>query len=158
MLANWLDEICELEIREARPGDRAIAGRVLIGPSGAHMTVKRGREGAEIVLEKGLPVNGHMPSVEVLFRSMAQEYGPQAIGVIMTGMGSDGAEGLGQIREAGGYTLAQDRDSCAVFGMPRVAIDRGYVDEVLTLSDMASRLKDLVGQQCKGEDSYARSR
>jgi two-component system chemotaxis response regulator CheB len=76
----------------------------------------------------------------------------------MTGMGSDGAEGLGQIREAGGYTLAQDRDSCAVFGMPRVAIDRGYVDEVLTLSEIASRLKDLVGRQFKREDSYARSR
>jgi two-component system chemotaxis response regulator CheB len=158
MLANWLDEICELEVHEARPGDRVVAGRVLIGPSGAHITVKRGQEGAEIVLEKGHPVNGHMPSVEVLFRSMAVEFGSQAVGVIMTGMGSDGAEGLGRIREAGGYTLAQDRDSCAVYGMPRAAIDRGYVDEVLTLSEIASRLKDLVGRQCKREDSYARSR
>jgi two-component system chemotaxis response regulator CheB len=158
MLANWLDEICEVEVREARPGDRAVAGRVLIGPSGSHMTVKRRPGGAEIVLDKGLPVNGHMPSVEVLFRSMAEEYGAHAIGVIMTGMGSDGAEGLGQIREAGGYTLAQDRDSCAVYGMPRVAIERGYVDEVLKLSDIASRLKNLVSQQCKREESYAWSR
>ncbi len=158
MLARWLDEICDLEVCEARAGDKVMAGRVLIGPAGAHMTIKRGAEGAEVVLEKCVPVNGHMPSVEVLFRSMAEQYGPSSIGVIMTGMGNDGAEGLGEMRRAGGYTLAQDRDSCAVFGMPRVAIERGYVDEVVTLSDMASRLTGLVGRQCKREDSYARSR
>lgn len=158
MLARWLDEICELEVSEARSGDRVEAGRVLIGPAGVHMSVKRKGNEAEVILERGLPVNGHMPSVEVLFRSMAEQYGDQAIGVIMTGMGGDGAEGLGQMKRAGGYTLAQDRDSCAVFGMPRVAIDRGYVDEVLTLSEIAPRLTGLVGRQGRREDIYARSR
>jgi two-component system, chemotaxis family, protein-glutamate methylesterase/glutaminase len=144
---RWLAEICDMEVREARDGDLAVPGKILIAPGGHHMTVQKTSVGAQVVLESGNPVSGHKPSVDVLFQSVAREYGLLGIGLIMTGMGSDGAQGIGEIRKAGGHTLAQDRESCSVYGMPRVAIEKGYVDTVLPLKDMPEYLISVVGQQ-----------
>jgi two-component system chemotaxis response regulator CheB len=146
MLAKWLDDICGLEVREAKDGDLAVPGRVLIAPGNSHLKVRRKPLGVEVMLERGCAVNGHMPSVDVLFRSVAEEFGSEATAVIMTGMGSDGVEGIGRIRRAGGHTVAQDKESCAIYGMPRVAIDKGYVDRVVALSDMAAYLVSKVGR------------
>jgi two-component system chemotaxis response regulator CheB len=144
---RWLDEICDMEVKEARDGDLAIPGKILVAPGGYHMTVHKTDVGAQIVLESGDPVSGHKPSVDVLFHSVAKEYGLQGIGLIMTGMGSDGAQGIGEIRSAGGHTLAQDRESCSVYGMPRVAIEKGFIDTVLALKEMPEYLISVVGQQ-----------
>ncbi|HWO01398.1 MAG TPA: chemotaxis response regulator protein-glutamate methylesterase [Blastocatellia bacterium] len=158
MLARWLDEICEIEVREASEGDLIVPGKALIAPACTHMKVSRGRSGCEVTLERGSVVNGHMPSVDVLFRSIAAEYGAQATGVIMTGMGSDGAQGIGEIKKAGGWTLAQNKESCSVFGMPRVAIEKGFVNEVVPLTEMASRLTTAVGRVTPLEECHASSR
>lgn len=144
---RWLDEICEMEVSEAKEGDLLIPGRVLVAPGGQHLKVRKTGAGVEVVLEPGDPVSGHKPSVDVLFRSVAKEYGLLAVGLIMTGMGSDGAQGIGEIRKAGGHTLAQDKESCSVYGMPRVAIEKGYVDMILPLKDMPDYLISVVGQQ-----------
>ncbi len=145
MFARWLDEICEIKVQEARDGSLAAPGCALIAPGNSHMTVRRRPAGAEVKLERTGPVNGHMPSVDVLFRSVAQEYADQSAALIMTGMGSDGAEGMGAIKRAGGHTIAQDKDSCTIFGMPRVAINKGYVEQIVPLDDMASYLISTVG-------------
>jgi two-component system chemotaxis response regulator CheB len=158
MLARWLDEICDLDVREAIEGDLIAPGKALIAPACSHMKVRRGRFGCEVTLERGSVVNGHMPSVDVLFRCIAAEYGAQATGVIMTGMGSDGAEGIGEIKKAGGKTLAQDKESCSVFGMPRVAIEKGFINEVVPLAEMASRLIAAVGRVSPLEECHASSR
>jgi two-component system chemotaxis response regulator CheB len=151
---RWLDEICELEVLEAREGDAILPGRVLVAPGQSHMIVRRTATGGETGLEQGKPVSGHRPSVDVLFQSVAEEYGAQAVALIMTGMGSDGAQGMGAIRMAGGHTLAQDKESCSVFGMPRVAIENGFVDTVLPLKDIAGYLVSVVGQQTLREECY----
>jgi len=147
MLAKWLNEICALEVREAKEGDVAVPGTALIAPGTAHLKVKRRSNGAgEVMLEKGRPVNGHIPSVDVLFRSVAREYGAGVMAVIMTGMGSDGAEGIGEIKKAGGHTLAQDKESSAIFGMPKVAIERGYIDKILSLTEIPDYLVSAAGR------------
>ena len=146
MFAQWLDEICDLEVKEARDGDVISPGTVLIAPGNAHLRVRKRLNGGDVTLEKGRLVNGHMPSVDVLFKSVADEYGAQAIAVLMTGMGSDGADGLGLIKQSGGRTIAQDKDSCAIFGMPRVAIEKGYAEKVVPLADLASYLISAVGK------------
>ncbi|HLG13767.1 MAG TPA: chemotaxis response regulator protein-glutamate methylesterase [Blastocatellia bacterium] len=146
LLAQWLDELCELDVCEASEGDRAYPGRVLIANGRTHTKVRRKERGAEIVLERGEPVNGHMPSVDVLFESVAKEYADCATALIMTGMGRDGANGIGQIKSSGGYTVAQDKSSCAIFGMPRVAIEKGFIDKVLPLEDLASHLVSVIGR------------
>ena len=146
MLARWLDELCALEVKEATAGELARPGCVYLAPARAHMKVRKVTGGAEIQLESGAPVNGHMPSVDVLFNSVAESFGAAATAVILTGMGSDGASGLGEIRSAGGYTIAQDEASCAVYGMPRVAVQRGGVKHVLTLTDIAPHLISRIGQ------------
>ena len=155
MLAHWLNEICDLEVKEAESGDLALPGRVLIAPGSFHMKVRRTPAGCEVLLERGALVNGHKPSVDVLFRSVAQEYGTLATGIIMTGMGSDGAQGLGEIMGAGGHTVAQDKESCAVYGMPRVAVERGFANRVLPLTEMAQYLSFKVGRLGALEESYA---
>jgi two-component system chemotaxis response regulator CheB len=134
--ADRLNGICEIEVREARSGDRVIPGRALIAPGGKHMVVKR--SGAQYVTEiiSAPPVNRHCPSVDVLFRSVAKFAGKNALGVIMTGMGDDGARGLLEMRQAGAHTLAQDEDSCVVFGMPREAIKLGAAERVVPLSHL----------------------
>jgi len=155
MLARWLDEICHLEVKEARSGDEILAGRALIAPASAHMKVLRTRMGGQVIIERGGLVNGHMPSVDVLFDSVAEHYGAHATGLIMTGMGSDGADGLGAIKKAGGHTIAQDRASSSVFGMPRVAIEKGFAHKVLPLTDMPAYLVNVVGRAESVEESYA---
>jgi two-component system, chemotaxis family, protein-glutamate methylesterase/glutaminase len=154
MLASWLNEMCAIEVKEAVSGEIALPGRAYIAPAKLHMKVKRTRQGAEIQLERGASVNGHIPSVDVLFSSVAENYGVSATAVIMTGMGSDGAVGLGDVKKAGGQTIAQDEESCSVFGMPRVAIQRGYAKKVLALSDIAPYLIARIGRLGLVEKSY----
>jgi two-component system, chemotaxis family, protein-glutamate methylesterase/glutaminase len=157
MLAHWLDEICEVEVKEASAGDFVSPGRALIAPASMHMRVMRTASGGQIILERGALVNGHMPSVDVLFSSVAEQYGPHATGLILTGMGCDGADGLGEIKRAGGHTIAQDRESSSVFGMPRVATDRGFAQKVLGLTEMPFYLTGVVGHACRVEETYATS-
>src|SRR5690349_10719579 len=145
MFAKRLDECCSLEVHEARSGDLLIAGRVLICPGNRHMMVRRMPRGDMVVLSDGPPVNGHRPSADVLFHSVAQEFGLMAVGVLMTGMGEDGAEGLGAIKSAGGMTIAQSEESCVVSGMPRAAILKGYANKVIALEGLGNFLVNHYG-------------
>lgn len=140
MFARRLDECCALDIQEAKSGDLLIAGRVLICPGNHHMMVRRMPRGEMVVLSDTQPINGHRPSVDVLFHSVAQEFGLTAVGIIMTGMGEDGAEGLGAIKAAGGMTIAQSEETCVVSGMPRAAILKGYANTVLPLEGLGAHL------------------
>ncbi|HTC94784.1 MAG TPA: chemotaxis response regulator protein-glutamate methylesterase [Terriglobales bacterium] len=141
MFAKRLDESCSLEVKEAQSGDLLLAGRVLIAPGSKHMRVRRMPLGDIVVLSDDPPHNGHRPSVDLLFRSVAQEFGPNAIAILMTGMGDDGADGVGAVRAAGGLTIAQSEESCVVFGMPKAAIDKGFVTRVVPLETMANTLQ-----------------
>jgi two-component system chemotaxis response regulator CheB len=155
MLAHWLNEICELQVKEAESGDSVSPGRVLIAPGSSHIRIRKAPDGYEVYLEDGALVNGHKPSVDVLFNSVASVCGVQSVALLMTGMGTDGAQGLGEVKRAGGYTIAQDKESCAIYGMPRAAIERGYADQVLPLTEMASHLSSKVGRLAEVENSYA---
>jgi two-component system chemotaxis response regulator CheB len=148
MFARRLDECCALDVHETKSGDLLLAGRVLICPGNRHLMARRMPRGDMVVLSDGPPVNGHRPSVDVLFHSVAQEFGPTAVGLLMTGMGEDGAEGLGAIKCAGGMTLAQSEDTCVVSGMPRAAILKGYANKVLPLEGLGAFL---VSQYAGGE-------
>jgi len=141
LFARRLDECCAIDVKEAQSGDLIIAGRALICPGNRHMKAKRMPLGDIIVLSDDDRVNGHRPSVDVLFRSVAQEFGNNSLAVIMTGMGEDGAEGMAAIKKAGGMTVAQSEDSCVVFGMPKAAIERGYAIRVVPLDAMANTLQ-----------------
>jgi two-component system chemotaxis response regulator CheB len=141
MFARRLDEICSIGVKEAQSGDLLLAGRVLICPGSRHMKVKRLPLGDVVVLSDDPPVNGHRPSVDVLFRSVAEEFGAKSIAVLMTGMGEDGAQGMGSVKAVGGMTIAQSEDSCVVFGMPKAAIDRGYAIRVVGLDVLANTLQ-----------------
>ena len=138
--AARLDSLCSIEVREARHNDRVVPGRALIAPGGRHMLLKR--SGAQYFVEvvDGPLVNRHRPSVDVMFRSAAKSAGVNALGVIMTGMGDDGAAGLLEMRNAGAHTLAQDEESCVVFGMPKEAIKRGGVQRTVPLGAVASEI------------------
>jgi two-component system chemotaxis response regulator CheB len=138
--AQRLDSMCRVEVKEAQDQDRVLRGRVLIAPGGRHMTLRRSGAQYCVEVKDGPMVHHHRPSVNVLFRSVAKTAGPNAVGVIMTGMGADGAVGLKEMREAGAYTLAQDEASCVVFGMPKEAIKLGAVDKVLALSELAREI------------------
>lgn len=140
MFARRLDEICPIRVKEAQSGDVLQAGRVLVAPGNRHLKVKRLPLGDVVVLSDDPKVNGHRPSVDVLFRSVADEYGQKGIAVLMTGMGDDGAEGLGAVKSAGGSTIAQSEDSCVVFGMPKAAIERGYASRIVALDALANTL------------------
>src|SRR3954464_2240187 len=131
MFARRLDEICRIPVKEAQSGDLLLAGRALICPGNRHMKMKRLPLGNVAVLGDEPKVNGHRPSVDVLFKSLAEEFGPSGIAVLMTGMGDDGAQGLGTVKAAGGVTIAQSEESCVVFGMPKAAIERGFVNRVV---------------------------
>lgn len=150
MLARWLDEICEMEVKEAVEGEMVGRGKILIAPANAHIRVRRTIMGAEVAIYEGEPVNGHIPSVDVLFKSVAKEFGRDAVGVLMTGMGSDGALGLGEIKKAGGHTVAQSRESCSVYGMPRVAQEKGFVERIVSLECMAAYLSERIGTGVEG--------
>jgi two-component system chemotaxis response regulator CheB len=138
--AQRLNQSCVVEVKEAVNGDRVVTGLALIAPGNRHSIVHR--DGTQYVVEvmDGPLVSRHRPSVDVLFRSVAQSAGPNAIGVILTGMGNDGAEGLLEMKKAGAFTIAQDESSCVVFGMPKEAIERGAVDKVATLSRIPHEL------------------
>jgi two-component system, chemotaxis family, protein-glutamate methylesterase/glutaminase len=155
MFARRLDELCALRVKEAQSGDMLQPGRVLICPGSRHMRVKRLPMGDIAVLTDEPRVNGHRPSVDVLFRSVAEEFKSQAVAVIMTGMGDDGAEGLGAIKKEGGMTIAQSEDSCVVFGMPKAAIDRGYAIRVVSLDVMSATLQSICG---RGADASSAGR
>ncbi len=134
--AERLDRLCALQVREARDGDRLLPGTVLIAPGGRHLQVRRSGAQYHAEVRDGPPVNRHRPSVDVLFRSVAQCAGRNALGILMTGMGDDGARGLVQMREAGARTVAQDEASSVVFGMPREAIRMGGAERVLGLTEI----------------------
>jgi two-component system chemotaxis response regulator CheB len=139
-LAARLNALCDLDVREAKDGDGVFNGQVLFAPGGRHMRLKR--SGGQYVVEvfDGPLVNHHRPCVDVLFKSVAQAAGAHAIGVVMTGMGDDGAQGLKDLREAGAMTAAQDEASCVVFGMPKEALRQGGVQHVVSLADMPAWL------------------
>lgn len=135
--ATRLDSLCAMEVREARNGDSIVQGVVLIAPGDYHMVVRRSGARYYVEIGSGDKISGHRPSVDVLFNSVARVVGANAVGVIMTGMGSDGAKGLLEMRKAGAKTIGQDEASCVVYGMPKVAYDIGGVEKQLPLDDIA---------------------
>ncbi|HEX5433319.1 MAG TPA: chemotaxis response regulator protein-glutamate methylesterase [Candidatus Angelobacter sp.] len=140
MFSRRLNECCAVDVKEAQSGDLLIAGRALICPGDRHIKLRRMPLASTVVLSDEERVNGHRPSVDVLFRSAANEFGPRALGLLMTGMGDDGAAGMGLIKDAGGMTIAQTEDSCVVFGMPKAAIERGFAQRVMPLELLANAL------------------
>jgi two-component system chemotaxis response regulator CheB len=141
MFAKRHDETCAIEVKEAKSGDLLVPGRVLVCPGNKHMKVKHMPLSDVVVLTEGEKVNGHRPSADVLMSSVAHEFGVRAIGVLMSGMGEDGAEGLGAIKGRGGLTIAQAEESCVVYGMPRAAIERGHAVRVVSLEALANTLQ-----------------
>jgi len=141
MFSRRLEDICSITVKEAQSGDLLLAGRALICPGNRHLKVKRLPMGDVAVLNDEPRVNGHRPSVDVLFKSVAEEFGDKSIGALMTGMGEDGAQGLGMVKAAGGMTIAQSEESCVVFGMPKAAIERGYAQRVLPLDAFSNTLQ-----------------
>jgi two-component system chemotaxis response regulator CheB len=140
--AQRLDSLCEIEVREARHGERLLPGHALIAPGGRHIALRRSGAYYYVDVIDGPLVNRHRPSVDVLFRSTARCAGPNALGIIMTGMGDDGARGLKEMRDAGSPTVAQDEASCVVFGMPKEAIRMGGAQRVQPLSEMARSIME----------------
>jgi two-component system chemotaxis response regulator CheB len=138
--AERLNSLCQIEVREAEDGDRVIAGRALIAPGGRHLLLTRSGAQYHVKVKQGPLVNRHCPSVDVLFRSVAQRAGKNALGIIMTGMGNDGAAGLEELHNTGANTIAQDEASCVVFGMPKEAIKRNAVDRIMPLDKIANAI------------------
>jgi two-component system chemotaxis response regulator CheB len=134
--AQRLDSLCKISVKEAEDGDKVLRGRALIAPGNYHMILKRSGAMYYVKIKKGPFVNRHRPSVDVLFRSTAYNAGKNCIGVILTGMGDDGARGMLEMKNAGAYTIAQDEKSCVVFGMPKEAIKLNAVDKVLSLDQI----------------------
>jgi two-component system chemotaxis response regulator CheB len=138
--AARLDGLCKIRVKEAEQGDRILPGHAYLAPGHSHLLLKRSGANYLCELSKAEPVNRHRPSVDVLFRSAASNAGKNAIGIILTGMGKDGAAGMKEMHEAGAHTFAQDEASCVVFGMPKEAIARGGVDEIVPLQQMARKI------------------
>lgn len=138
--AERLNDLCRMKVKEAEDGDAVYRGRVLIAPGNKHMLLRRSGTKFHVEIKDGPLVNRHRPSVDVLFRSTAIYAGSKAIGVIMTGMGDDGARGMKEMKEAGALTIAQNKESCVVFGMPKEAIKLGGVDHILPLDKIASHI------------------
>src|SRR5271154_1569944 len=147
MFARRLDESSALEVKEAQSGDLLLAGRVLICPGDRHIKVRKMEHGKIAILVDHPRVNGHRPSADVLFNSVAQEFGSNSVGVLMTGMGDDGAAGLGTLQAAGAVTVAQSPDTCIVDSMPRAAIERGFVSKVVSLPALASFLQAVCANE-----------
>jgi two-component system chemotaxis response regulator CheB len=145
--AASLDRICPLDVKEAAEGDLLKPGRILIAPGDWHITVEKKSLAGVVHVNQDSQENGHRPSADVLFRSVAREFGNKALAVIMTGMGKDGARELGSIYREGGLTLGQDEGSCVVYGMPKVAWEMGHVMEQVGLSTMAERISALAREQ-----------
>lgn len=138
--AERLDSICQVQVKEAAHGDRVVQGRVLIAPGGKHMVLRRNGAYYHVDVTDGPPVNRHRPSVDVLFRSTAKYAGRNALGIILTGMGDDGARGLKEMLDAGAHTIGQDEASCVVYGMPKEAVRHGGVVQVAPLGAMAAEI------------------
>jgi len=141
--AQRLDSLCQIEVLEAKNNDRVIPGRALIAPGGKHMMLKRSGAQYHVEVVDGPLVNRHRPSVDVLFRSVAKFAGKNALGVIMTGMGDDGARGLKEMRDAGAYTIGENEESCVVYGMPKEAMKLGAVCEEMTLQQIAGKISSV---------------
>lgn len=138
--AKRLDGICKISVMEAQGGERILPGHAYIAPGHSHLLLSRSGANYVTAIEDSEPVNRHRPSVDVLFRSAARSAGKNAVGVILTGMGKDGAEGMLEMKNAGAYNFAQDEATCVVFGMPKEAIAVGSVDEVLALNDLPANV------------------
>lgn len=138
--AARLDSLCQMTVKEAVHGERLLPGHAYIAPGGKHFSISRSGANYVAVVDDAPPVNRHKPSVEVLFKSVAASAGRNAYGLMLTGMGADGASAMREMRDAGSYNLVQDEASCIVFGMPREAIAHGAADEVLPLTQIAPAL------------------
>ena len=138
--ANRLDGLCAVSVKEAASGDVVLPGTVHIAPGNHHMLLERAGRQYRVAIKDGPPVSRHRPSVDVLFRSAAQTAGPNAVGILLTGMGDDGARGLLEMKIASARTIAQNEDSCVVFGMPKEAIERGAADKILALDRIAAEI------------------
>ena len=138
--AARLDGLCRIRVKEAEDGERVLPGHAYIAPGGLHLSVERSGANYVARVRDGDPVNRHKPSVEVLFASAARAVGPNALGVMLTGMGADGARAMRELRDAGSWNLAQDEASCVVFGMPKEAIKLGGVDRIVPLHDIANEI------------------
>ena len=138
--ARRLDGLCEVEVKEAADGDTVLRGRALIAPGNRHMLLQRSGARYYVAVKDGPLVSRHRPSVDVLFRSAAHSVGANGVGIIMTGMGDDGARGLLEMQQVGAATVAQDEASCVVFGMPKEAIALGAADKVLPLDRLAAEI------------------
>jgi two-component system, chemotaxis family, protein-glutamate methylesterase/glutaminase len=141
--AERLNSLSKMTVKEAEDGDTVMPGRVLLAPGNRHMLLQRSGARYYVQIKEGPLVSRHRPSVDVLFRSAARYAGKNAVGVIMTGMGDDGAKGMLEMKEAGASTIAQDEKSCVVFGMPKVAIELGGVDQILPLNKIAQAVAGL---------------
>jgi two-component system chemotaxis response regulator CheB len=142
--ARRLDRSSRIAVKEATDGDRIERGRALVAPGNRHMVIRRAGSSWRVRIGDGPLISRHRPSVDVLFRSVAGDVGPSALGVLLTGMGRDGADGLRAMKQRGAWTIAQDEETCVVFGMPREAIARGVIDEVLPLQRIGQALLDRI--------------
>jgi len=138
--ANRLDKLCRISVKEAEGGERVLPGHAYLAPGHSHLSLVRSGANYMTRIDQGPPVNRHRPSVDVLFNSAAVNAGKNAVGVILTGMGKDGAAAMREMHDAGAYTIAQDEATCVVFGMPREAIAAGGVDEIVPLEQIAQRV------------------
>ncbi len=145
--SDRLNQICAIDVQEAKNGDEVIGGRALIAPGGKHMTLKRVGLKYTVEIMDGPLVSRHRPSVDVLFRSVAKHAGKNALGIIMTGMGDDGAKGLKEMHDFGAYTIGQDEKSCIVYGMPKEAFEAGAVDTQMPLDSIASAIMSFSGKK-----------
>ncbi len=142
--AERLNGLCKMQVKEAETGDSIIPGKVLIAPGNQHMLISRSGAQFSVIVKDGPLVGRHRPSVDVLFQSAAQHLGKNCVGVMLTGMGKDGAQGMLKMKEAGSINIAQDADSSIVFGMPKAAFDCGAVDHVVSLDGIASKILSLL--------------
>jgi two-component system chemotaxis response regulator CheB len=142
--ADRLDQTCKVDVREAKDGDTVTPGKVLIAPGNYHTMLKRSGARYFVKVKKGPLVGRHRPSIDVLFKSVAKFAGRNAVGVILTGMGKDGASGLKQMNEAGAKTIAQDEATSIVYGMPKVAAEYGAADKIVALPDIARNILEFA--------------
>jgi len=146
-LARRLDEVSRLDVREAEDGQEIFENSVYVAPAGRHLTIERSKSFFRVALNDDPPRMGVRPSADIMMRSVAKAAGKDSIGIVLTGMGKDGTEGLREIRKAGGKTFAQDEESCVVYGMPKAAVEAGVVDKQMTLSQIASQVTGFLANK-----------
>jgi len=147
MFAERLNQLCAMEVKEAETGDRVRSGRILIAPGAKQLEVTRSGGMYQVRCEPGEKVSGHCPSVDVMMQSVAKNVGSNAIGVMLTGMGSDGAEGMLAMKNAGARNIAQDEASCVVFGMPKVAYEKGGAEKLVPLENIAAKVISMLTEK-----------